>query len=439
MSRVDGQFERIAQAGIRAERLQASSALLIVSDFPISHFRGHPLWPLCRGLWAMGLGRIHVAGALEYLDELESTVADPCLTQVPGIWLDAGCADVIPDIDLVLELSNRSSSRSVSEQVAADRDVPLLSFAWGSCWAGVGPGSTDFDLQPDRRSTAPNPAVSRIVAGLAMHEFLIALAELELGAPLEGPVVYNCADVNRTGTQEHPAWDRPHIEGAVIDVIGAGGIGVHLLESLAPLLDAGCTLRLFDADQVCPENISSQIAYRAEDIGRPKARAITEHLIEAAMTRAKIQPFATRYEDQPPDLPRPAIRVLCVDNYATRFAVNELSLADGVPLAEAGGSPFASQQRSYRPGMTPCLAHHIPDLEGKAARESARQSCSRNPLTLPGTNAIIGGILATEVLHTLTPERYGPPSTGTITYDARFPERFAVVNEQPACCHHLEK
>jgi len=435
MSHLDRQFERIAQAGIRAERLQASGALIIVSDFPIPHFRRHPLWSLCRGLWAMGLGRIYVAGAMEYLDELETTVVDPCLTQIPGLWLDAGCADVIPDIDLVLELSNRSTSRCISEQVAAARDVPLLSFAWGSCWAGVSLGSTGFEPQPDGRSAAPNTAVSRIVAGLAMHEFLIALGELELGAPLEGPVVYNCAHVNRSGTQEHPSWDGPHIEDAVTDVIGAGGIGVHLLESLAPLLDAGCTLRLFDADLVGPENISSQIAYRAEDIGRPKAHAITEHLVKAAMTRAEIQPSAERYEDRSPDLPLPAIRVLCVDNYATRLSVNALSLADGVPLAEAGGSPLASQQRSYRPGMTPCLAHHIPDLEGKAARESARQSCSQNPLTLPGTNAIIGGILAAEVLHTLTPERYGPPSTGTITYDARFPERFAVVNEQPACCH----
>lgn len=142
------------------------------------------------------------------------------------------------------------------------------------------------------------------------------------------------------------------------------------------------------------------------------------------------------YEDRPSTLSRPSLRIACPDTFACRLYVNRQSVRDGVPLAEAGSSPLAAQVRVYVPGHTACLEHRIPNLQKKAAAEQGRASCGRNPArTLPGTNMIIAGILAAEAMRALQPEVFGPPSQGTITYDARAPERFGVVEVRPPCRH----
>jgi hypothetical protein len=48
---------------------------------------------------------------------------------------------------------------------------------------------------------------------------------------------------------------------------------------------------------------------------------------------------------------------------------------------------------------------------------------------------IAGGILASEALKALRPDVFGLPSQGTITYDARFPQRFGIVDVKPPCHH----
>jgi molybdopterin/thiamine biosynthesis adenylyltransferase len=143
-----------------------------------------------------------------------------------------------------------------------------------------------------------------------------------------------------------------------------------------------------------------------------------------------------RHEERPSTFSRPSLRVACPDTFAARKRLNDCSLADGVPLVEGGSSPLAAQQRTYLPGRTACLEHRIPRLSERAASERDRASCAaEQAFTLPGTNMICAGILATETLRALQPEDYGWPSTGTIVYDARFPERFGLVEMRPACIH----
>ena len=110
--------------------------------------------------------------------------------------------------------------------------------------------------------------------------------------------------------------------------------------------------------------------------------------------------------------------------------------SDGVPLVEAASSRLAAQQRSYLPGRTACLEHQIRDLAGRARGEDDRGSCAlERAVTLPGANMVAGGMLALAALRALDPERFGAPSQGTHTYDARFPARLGVVAPRPACEH----
>jgi adenylyltransferase/sulfurtransferase len=253
---------------------------------------------------------------------------------------------------------------------------------------------------------------------------------------LEGPVKYDATAHDSSVEGVRMEWLTESAENAVIDVIGAGAIGVHLLESLAPMLGEGCRLRVFDPDIIESVNLPSQTIYSKEDIGRSKVTAVAEKVQSLSRPGVGIEPYAVTYQNRPKSLLKASVRIIAADNWAVRKYVNDLSFADGVPITEAGSSPLAAQQRTYLPGQTACLACRIPDLAEKAAMETAPNSCSESPaLTLPGTVCIAGGILAIETFKALRPEQFGSPSQGTITYDARFSQRFGIVDQQLACRH----
>jgi molybdopterin/thiamine biosynthesis adenylyltransferase len=171
-------------------------------------------------------------------------------------------------------------------------------------------------------------------------------------------------------------------------------------------------------------------------MGLPKAAVMAEKLAPLCDPALDLRPMVMRYEERPPTLAAPSLRVACPDSFAARKHANDCSLADGVPLAEAGSSPLAAQERTYLPGRTACIQHRIPNLSERAASERDRASCSaEHAFTLPGTNMICAGILAAEALRALQPETFGWPSAGTVVYDAHFPERFGVSDVRPACFH----
>ena len=203
-----------------------------------------------------------------------------------------------------------------------------------------------------------------------------------------------------------------------------------------PLLGPGCELRIVDFDRVGPENLATQPVFTREDVGRPKAIAMAEKLAPLCDPELRIRPLVMRYEERPPALSPPSLRIACPDSFAARQYANRCSLVDSVPLVEAGSAPLVAQQRSYLPGRTACLEHRIPNLADRAARERDRASCSQNrAFTLPGTSMVSGGILAAEALRALQPENFGWPSAGTVVYDARFPERFGIIDFRPPCFH----
>ena len=116
---------------------------------------------------------------------------------------------------------------------------------------------------------------------------------------------------------------------ARIVVIGAGGLGSSLLPLLAA---AGIgTIEIFDGDRVEQTNLGRQLIYRESDIGQPKA------LIAAAFLRA-LNPHieVTAYERNfaRADGERLAgASAVCEgsDSLQTKFLLNDLALAAGIP------------------------------------------------------------------------------------------------------------
>lgn len=434
MPRYTWPLDRIADAGISVSRIQKSSVLVKVDDIPDDQVHVHPVSALIRGLRAIGVGTIHLRGTADYLDDLAGGEMPGTLDQDPGVWLDRDMAGDVPETDMILDLSNSRESRVLTARLASERSLPLLAVAWGSCWVGAAAGADSIDMVAHQAEGCVCSPVIRLAAGLALQEFLITVGDVALTAPLEEPVFYNASSPDRTGLPGGTPWPTSQIERAVIDVVGAGGIGVHLLESLVPLLGKGCQLRLFDPDIVGPENLALQISYTPQDLGRPKSEAAAGRLRVHLASNAEIQPFSVRYQDRPSGLLKPDVRVTCPDNFAVRYHANTLSLEDGAPLVDAASSSLAAQQRTFYPGRTACLEHRLHDLASKVERESERASCaSRGVATTPGVNMVIGSIQALEVLHALRPGQYGGPSNGTITFDARFPQRFGIAGFRRAC------
>jgi len=199
----------------------------------------------------------------------------------------------------------------------------------------------------------------------------------------------------------------------MLDVIGVGGTGTQYLESIVPMMNTGSQVCLFDHDEVAIENLEIQSPYQYYDVGRPKAKVIAEKLRSLYNTKALLLPFVKTYQEKPKgkffsNLGIRTARIVCGDNLKIRHYANELCIQDNTPLLEVGSSPLVGQQRTYYPGKTACLAHRIPNLKKMADKEEKPTSCfkSDNP-TLPGTNMVIGGIMAAETLKVLMPDYYG--------------------------------
>lgn len=435
------EFDRISEAGADVRRIAETTVLVKVGDVPADQLWRHPAWPLCRGLAAVGFGAVHLRGAVDYFDDLADLLQSPRFTQEPGLWLAEATESLAPNADIVIDVTNDRAGKEACFKLALDRSSHFISLTWGRAWVSLA-CSSPYEVGEVAANvpegTAPQPLlpIARVAGGLALQEALINSGRIEAACPPDPLVTCDFLSGSRTSDGLNADWPDLKITDAIIDVIGCGGIGVHFLEAFAPLLGRTCQLRIFDPDVVGGENLSSQIAYSGQDIGRPKVLAMAERLLNLCDRALAMWPFAVAYEDRPREMSPPTLRVSCVDNWGARKYLNDLALADGIPLIDAGSSPLAAQVRAYQPGQTACLEHRISNLAQMAADERASASCGRNrALTLPGTNMIAGGLLGMEAARTLRPEVFGSPPPGTITYDARFPKRFGITDIRRPCTH----
>jgi molybdopterin/thiamine biosynthesis adenylyltransferase len=430
-----GSQNRVVQAGADVLRIGETALLVAVDEADIDVPWFHPAWALCRALGALGFGLVQLRGAGAFGDEFSLLMEGFPFAQ------DESPLEEAPPCDMVLHLGSDPDSREVCARHALSHSLPFVSLSWSSHWvamhslAGILSGAAAPEGTP-LAGDQPLDPIARIASGLALQEALIFAGQLEAAGSPAPLISFDAASETRQLEAGGSEWPEVCIENRTLEVIGAGAVGTHLLESLAPMLGPGCELRIVDFDVVGFENLATQPIFSADDIGRAKAYVMAEKLAPICDPALVIRPLVMRYEDRPTALSTPSLRIACPDSFAARKYANDCSLADGVPLLEAGSAPLVAQQRSYLPGRTACLEHRIPRLAKRAADERDPASCWRDrALTLPGTSMVCGGILAAESLRALQPEELGWPSAGTVSYDARFPDRFGVVEFRRPCFH----
>ncbi len=150
------------------------------------------------------------------------------------------------------------------------------------------------------------------------------------------------------------------LKAAAVLVVGAGGLGSPALFYLAA---AGVgRLGVVDSDTVEVSNLQRQILHSTADIGRPKTEVAAERLTalnpnvvverhQVRLTAANAAGIIGGYD----------VVVTGVDNFATRYVLNDACVLLGKTLCEAAITGFVGLAITIRGGQTACYRCLFPD------------------------------------------------------------------------------
>lgn len=207
-------------------------------------------------------------------------------------------------------------------------------------------------------------------------------------------------------------------------IAGAGGLGSPAAYYLAA---AGIgSLRIVDKDQVELSNLNRQILHWSRDIGRLKVESAREKLsglnpgIEVEIRAEEIN------EETLPELTAECDLVVDgMDNFPTRYLINEQIFQRKIPFIYGGILGLMGMATFIQPGQTPCLKCLFP------------QAPSPQKFPVLGTTpGIIGLIEATEAIKYLV--GFGKLLTGRLLVynglDMRFSEVQIERNAECSVC-----
>jgi molybdopterin/thiamine biosynthesis adenylyltransferase len=217
------------------------------------------------------------------------------------------------------------------------------------------------------------------------------------------------------------------LAGSRVFIAGAGGLGSPAAIYLA-VAGVG-EIHICDADTVELSNLNRQILHTDERIGQAKA-------LSAARTLRELNPDihvtgSTDHLDagsMERIVGQPDVVVDCLDNYETRYLLDDYCMSGNIPLVHGAVEAFLGQITFLQPPETPCLRCIFP------------QAPPKHTFPVVGaTPGVIGCLQAMEVLKYLT----GTGSTlkGTLLIFDGEDMTFAPieVKRRPACphCGHL--
>ena len=151
---------------------------------------------------------------------------------------------------------------------------------------------------------------------------------------------------------------------AHIFIAGAGGLGSPVSLYLA-VAGVG-TITIVDMDVVDQTNLNRQILHFDRDIGRKKTASAREKLQEINPD-ITVNAIDVRIDEtNAADLVGKADGIVdAMDNYPTRYLLNEVAIAKEIPFFHGGIYGFYGQATTIIPGTTPCLKCIFPKAPAK--------------------------------------------------------------------------
>ncbi len=196
--------------------------------------------------------------------------------------------------------------------------------------------------------------------------------------------------------REVGAAGQARLRAATVAVIGAGGLGVPVLQYLA---GAGVgRLVIIDGDRLEPSNLHRQTLYALADCGQPKATLAAARVralnpaVEAIAHAQRLDAGNGRALLEGADLV-----IDCTDNFSTKFLLNDLAQQLRVPAVLASVYQYEGQLQILRPDRDgACLRCVWPE----ATRDGLVGNCAEAGVLGP-VPGVFGALQALEALKIL--------------------------------------
>ena len=208
---------------------------------------------------------------------------------------------------------------------------------------------------------------------------------------------------------------------AEIFIAGAGGLGSPIAIYLA-VAGVG-TITIVDMDTVDQSNLNRQILHYDRDIGKKKTVSAEEKLT-AINPDITIRAIDCRIDEtNAADLVGNADGIVdAMDNYPTRYLLNDIAIAKNIPLFHGAIRGFYGQATTIIPGKTPCLKCIFPKAPPKEVFP-----------VVGVTPGVIGTVQATEVLKYLL--KSGDLLTSRLfIWDGLLARGEEIYTERIPCC-----
>ena len=211
-------------------------------------------------------------------------------------------------------------------------------------------------------------------------------------------------------------------------VVGAGGLGSPALLYLA---GAGVgTIGVIDGDVVENANLQRQVIHADDRIGMPKVfsaeagmRALNPYVAVRPYHRALTEEIAAEL------VAEYDVVLDGTDNFETRYLVNRVCVAAGVPLISGALTQWEGQISLFHPaGGSPCYECIFPEAPAPGLAPSCAEAGVLGPL--PG---VIGSMMAVEAVKLLAGAGEGLAGRMLI-YDALYGETRGIGLKRRADC-----
>jgi molybdopterin/thiamine biosynthesis adenylyltransferase/rhodanese-related sulfurtransferase len=211
-------------------------------------------------------------------------------------------------------------------------------------------------------------------------------------------------------------------------LLGAGGLGSPAALYLAA---AGIgTLGLIDADVVDSSNLQRQILHGADTVGQPKVESGRQRIANLN-SDTKVIPFQERLTSENIDRVFDQgwdVIVDGLDNFPTRYLVNDASVWKNIPVVHGSIFRFDGQVTTFKPKVGPCYRCLYPEPPPAHLAPSCAEAGVLG--ILPG---VVGTIQATEAIKVVL--GVGEPLIGRLLmYDSlQMKFRNLKLRRDPSC------
>ena len=186
------------------------------------------------------------------------------------------------------------------------------------------------------------------------------------------------------------------LKDARVLIVGAGGLGSPAAQYLA---GAGVgTIGIMDADDVSLSNLHRQVIHPMSRLGENKAQSARSSMLNLNdRITVKTYPFRLTPANAAEIIRQYDFVLDCVDNFETKFLINDACVLSGTPFCHAGILRFQGQVMTYVPGQGPCYRC----IFGEIPEAGSIPTCSQAGI-IGAVAGIIGCVQALEAIKYIT-------------------------------------